>query len=65
MSTLSKIIKINNKKILYKNLAQDGHYVSKPKKFKFKKGKNLFLKSKYQNFEKKLKELYFERKKLI
>ena len=52
MSTLSKIIKINNKKILYKNLAQDGHYVSKPKKFKFKKGKNLFLKSKYQNFEK-------------
>ena len=42
MSTLSKIIKINNKKILYKNLAQDGHYVSKPKKFNLKKAKIYF-----------------------
>ena len=65
MSALSIIIKIHNKKIIYENLAQDGHYVTKPKKFKFKKGKNLFLKSKYQNFEQKLNELYFERKKLI
>ena len=65
MKVLSKILNIKNNNIIYKNYLQDGHYIIEPKKFRFKKGNNLFLKSKYQNFEKKLNELYLERKKLI
>lgn len=56
MKIISKILNMDNKKILYSGKTDEGHYVNEPKYFKPRKGINLKL-SKYTNFKKSLKEL--------
>ena len=60
MKLIAKIF--NYKKLSFKNLEIEGHYVNEPKIFHPRKGKNLLL-NKYKNFKYEIKKLIKERKK--
>lgn len=62
MKLIAKIFNYK-KKLSFKNLEIEGHYVNEPKIFHPRKGKNLLL-NKYKNFKYEIKKLIKERKKI-
>ena len=64
LKILSNITKISQKKIKFEGKQNEGHYITNPKKFKPRLGKNLIIK-KNENFTKNLFEVYLERKEKI
>ena len=63
MKQIAKLLNYK-KKIIFKNLEIEGHYVNEPKKFKPRESRNIYVK-KYRNLKKEIALLIKERKKII